>query len=481
MLKKPSLLLLVLLFACTEEVENALEPASTDCYRDWKHIEKDGVLTLLAENSPASYFVYRGRNMGYEYELLYEFSKDIGVRLQVLMVNDLDGMLVKLDSCYGDILACNLTITEERKEFINFSEPHLKTHQVLVQRNIKDSLVTRLTDLRGKRIHVWKNSTFYDNLDQLNKEKGLGIHIIPTDGDILTEELIRQVADGEIDYTITDENVAKIDQRYHPNINIDFSMSDDEDIAFALRKSSPKLKEKLDGWLTDKKNRSTIGEVKRKYFERRNLTAKANDDYSSLTDGQLSPYDDIIKRESDSIDWDWRLIAAIIYQESKFETWKISWAGAFGLFQFMPATARQYGISENSSAEAQIHAGCVKLNKNFNQWLGEISDSSECILFTLATFNCGRGHIDDARSLCDVHGYNKDVWFDHVDQMMLNLSKPKYYRDPVVKNGYCRGRETYEYPMEVMQRYAEYYAAFPDEVPIHRPADKLLDKVVTNE
>ena len=125
----------------------------------------------------------------------------------------------------------------------------------------------------------------------------------------------------------------------------------------------------------------------------------------------MSPYDDIIKLESEKIGWDWRLIAAIIYQESKFETWKTSWAGAFGIFQFMPATAADYGISRNSSADAQIRAGVKKLNKNFNQWLEEISDSTEAMKFTLATFNSGRSHIDDARALCVKHGSDEDVWF----------------------------------------------------------------------
>jgi membrane-bound lytic murein transglycosylase F len=465
-------ILFILLFAaCAEEKEKEVEviPAIT---RDWEEIKADSVLTILAENSPASYFIYRGRNMGYEYELLHEFAKDQNIRLQVQMVNDLDEMMLHLDSCNGDVIACNLTITEGRSQQIDFTVPHLKTHQVLIQRKpegyrklskqeLNDTLVTEIEELQGKTIHVWKNSTYYTQIKLLNDQLALNMNIVATDGDLITEELIRMVSDGEIDFTIADENVAKIDLRYYSNIDISLKLSQEDSIAFGVRKTSPALRDSLNAWLTAKENRSTIGEVTRKYFTRKSLSNKANEDYSSLNGDELSPYDEIIKRESDKIGWDWRLTSAIIYQESKFETWKESWAGAFGIFQFMPATAAGYGISPASSAEDQIIAGVKKLDKNFRQWLEIIPDSAECVNFTLATFNAGRAHVDDARALCSVYDLDSNVWKDNVSDMIRNLSKPTYYRDKVVKHGYCRGIETYEYVIEVIQRFEEYKAAFP--------------------
>jgi membrane-bound lytic murein transglycosylase F len=288
------------------------------------------------------------------------------------------------------------------------------------------------------------------------------MNIVATDGDLITEELIRMVSDGEIDYTIADENIAQIDERYYPNIDIEMQLNLKDSIGFALRMNSPDLLDTLNAWLLDPENASTIGEVQRKYFDRRNLTNKANQDYSSLNGDQLSPYDEIIRRESEKMGWDWRLISAIIYQESKFETYKRSWAGAFGIFQFMPSTASAYGIGPESSAEAQIVAGVKKLSKNYDQWLEEIPDSTEAIYFTLATFNAGRAHIDDARALCPEFGLKDSLWHENVAEMVRNLSKPTYYRHEVVKNGYCRGIETYEYVIEVIQRFEEYKAAFPE-------------------
>jgi membrane-bound lytic murein transglycosylase F len=457
---------ILLIFSCTPE--KAIEEEEYKCERKWDDIKADSVITILAENSPASYFIYRGRNMGFEYELLYEFSKDIKLRLQIRMVNDLDEMLNLLDNCEGDIIACNLTVTEQRKGLIDYSTSYLNTHEVLIQRIPSDtdsvtSLIEHVEQLEGKKIHVWKNSSFYEHLVKLNENLDLNMNIVPTEGDLITEELVKQVSEGVIDYTVADENVAKIDLNYYKNIDISLKITESQEIAFGLRKGSGTLLDTLNHWLNDKNNRSTIGEVKRKYFKRRNLSNKANQEFSSLViDGALSPYDKIIKEKSKGIGWDWRLISAIIYQESKFETWKESWAGAYGLFQFMPATAQSYGINRNSSAENQIGAGIRKLNKNFNQWLEEIADSTECLKFTLGTFNSGRGHIDDARALCEKHGFDQDVWRDNVNEMLLNLSRPKYNRDEVVRNGYCRGIETYEYIIEVIQRFEEYKAAFPE-------------------
>ena len=460
-------LVVFILTACSEEQELVKEEVG--CQRDWVEIEEDSVITVLAENNPASYFIYRGRNMGYEYELLHEFAKDIDIRLQIRMVNDLDTMFHLLNNCEGDIVAGHITVTDRREKFVDFSTPHITTHEVLVQRIPSDTdtvntLITEIEGLKNKKIHVWKNSSFYEHITKINENLDLNLKIVATEGELITEELIRQVHTGEIDYTIADENVAKIDKYYYPNIDISLKISKEQEIAFVLRKNSGTLMDTLNFWLNDRKNRSTIGEVKRKYFDRKNLSKKGNQQYSSLmAEGQLSPYDEIIKAESEKIGWDWRLIAAIIYQESKFETWKVSWAGAFGIFQFMPATAADYGISRNSSAEAQIRAGIRKLNKNFNQWLEEIPDSTEAMKFTLANFNSGKAHIIDARALCEKHGKDPNVWFDSVDKMLLNLSNPQYYRDDVVKNGYCRGVETYEYVIEVLQRFEEYKSAFPEE------------------
>ena len=144
-----------------------------------------------------------------------------------------------------------------------------------------------------------------------------------------------------------------------------------------------------------------------------------------------------------------------MYQESRFQPNVKSWAGAFGLMQFMPSTASRFGINPNSSNEQQIRAG-VK----FLMWLEErfdnIESRDEKIKFTLAAYNVGLGHIIDARNLAEKNGSNPDIWDDNVDKYLLSKSDPEFYNDPVVKYGYCRGKETYAYVRDIMERYEHY-------------------------
>ena len=159
------------------------------------------------------------------------------------------------------------------------------------------------------------------------------------------------------------------------------------------------------------------------------------------------------------------MLASLIYQESRFQPNARSWAGAFGLMQFMPTTARRFGISQNSSAEQQIRAGT-----EFIQWLDQrfddiIPDSEERIKFILAAYNVGPGHIFDAITIAKKQGLDPKVWMGNVDESLLKKSDPKFYRDPDIKYGYARGRETYNYVNQVLERYEHYKNLIVDEPP----------------
>jgi membrane-bound lytic murein transglycosylase F len=174
--------------------------------------------------------------------------------------------------------------------------------------------------------------------------------------------------------------------------------------------------------------------------------------------GKISKYDDIIKKYATTLEWDWRLLTAQIYKESKFNPNTRSWRGALGLMQVMPRTANSYGIRPNElvNPEKNIIAGTKHLAMLENEWGNILEDSTEIVKFTLGSYNVGKGHVEDAIRLAEKYGLKSNKWDENVAQMLLNKSIPKYYKDSVVKYGYCRGREPVSYVETILEDYELY-------------------------
>jgi membrane-bound lytic murein transglycosylase F len=402
--------------------------------------------------------------MGYQFELLQELADFLDVKLEVIANNDMNEKFEMLDNGDVDLIAVNLTVTKDRREFLEFTEPHTKTRQVLVQRKpenwnkiskdaVEELMVNEQLELGGKTVHVQRNSVYAKRLKNLAEEIGDSIHIVETDDGL--EQLILKVSKGEIEYTISDENVAKVNRTYYDNIDIDLPISFSQNLAWAVDKGADELKEVIDTWLIDFKKTKKYAILYDKYFENKRSSRIVESELFANQTGTISPYDNYIKQYSKAIGWDWRLVASMVYQESRFNPNAESWAGAFGLMQLMPNTARRFGVSKASPAKQQIRAGIM-----FIQWLdnlyADISDESERQKFVLGSYNVGPGHVMDARRLAEKFGKNPNVWNDNVNEFLLKKSEPEYYNDPVVKYGYCRGSETYKYVSEVVERYDHY-------------------------
>jgi membrane-bound lytic murein transglycosylase F len=270
------------------------------------------------------------------------------------------------------------------------------------------------------------------------------------------------VADGKIDYTVCDEHVAMVNQRYYPNIDISTPISFPQKLAWAVKKGSDSLLVEINTWLTTFKKTRKYKYLHRKYFENPKSVYMVQSEFYSAESGKISIFDDAIKKYSKEIDWDWRLLASLIYQESHFDPSAISWAGAKGLMQLMPATARKYGIDSLSSPEEHIYAG-VKFIKWLNKQVPrDVKGKEERIKFILASYNAGIAHVLDARRLAKKYNRNPSIWDNNVDTFLLLKSNPKYFKDPVVKHGYCRGSEPYKFVTEIMQRYEHYKNIIPD-------------------
>ncbi len=423
-------------------------------------------ITALTDYSSNTFFIYRGERLGYQYELLQAFAKYLGVSLDIKIEANLDSSFRYLQEGKADVLAMGLTVTRDRARSLLFTEPLFYTRQVLVQQKpahyqkmatadeINSHLVRKLMNLSGDTIHIRKGSVYYRQLLHLENSIGDTIHIIQDT--LSTEMLIQEVAEHKIKFTVADEIVARNSARIYPNIDVKTPVSFEQKIAWAVRKDQKHLVDTLDAWLHKFNKTLTSKLLYNKYFKNRRVKRIAKSEYFSYTGGKLSPYDGLIKKEAGKIHWDWRLLASMIYQESEFKPNVSSWVGAYGLMQLMPSTMKEYGITKSSNVEAQINAGVQLLLSFKNQLPETITDSVEKIKFTLASYNGGLGHILDARRLAKKYGKNPDTWTGNVDYFVLHLSEKKYYHDPLVRNGYMRGWETFDFVKDIFSRYESY-------------------------
>jgi membrane-bound lytic murein transglycosylase F len=434
---------------------------------DLPAIKERGTLKAITYYSSTSYFLYRGRPMGYEYELLERLAADLDLDLEIVIAEDLDKEIRMLKTGKGDIIAHGLTITQDRKQQITFTEPHTNTHQVLVQKKpdnwrrmklheIRQQIVSDPVDLIGKKVYVRKNSSYFKRLQNLEEEMGGDIDIVEMPGDLTTEDLIRKVAEGEIPYTVADYNIAAINKTYNPDLDISVSLSFSQRIAWAIRESSPELLKAVNEWIAKMKKQTEYYVIYNKYFKNsKSYRRRVRSDFFSLESGRISRYDDLIRQYADSVDLDWRLLSSLIYQESRFNPRTKSWAGASGLMQLMPATAREFGVTDLYDPEKSIIGGSRYLDYLQEQWKPELPDSSRRIKFVLASYNAGPNHIKDARRLARKYKEDEDQWRT-IEKYLLKLSNPRYYNDPVVRYGYVRGAEPVAYVREILQRYEHY-------------------------
>lgn len=435
---------------------------------DLDRIKERGTLIALIDNNSFSYFLYQGKPLGFEYELLATMAAKIGVKLQIEVEKDLNKLFERLLNGEGDVIAHNLTVTKERKEYVAFTDPFIYTKQVLIQRKpanwqtkkshqIEKEMIRNAVDLIGKEVTVRARSSFYKRLENLSEEIGGDIVIVEASSGVETEELIDRVASGEISYTIADKNIANMTAAFYREIDDKTELTTDQQIAWAVRPNSTELLKSLNSNLRILKRGPIFNVLYKKYFNPGNLRLFRQENFKDSIKS-ISPYDDLIKSYSENIQWDWKLLTAQIYRESRFNPSAISSRGAIGLMQVMPQTGQQFGVQPNelTTPEKNILAGTKFIDYLESIWHDKVEDSVERIKFVLASYNVGQGHVLDARRLAKKYGDNPEIWDNHVAEWIKKKSYRKYYTDPVVQFGYCRGIEPYLYVQDIEDLYKAY-------------------------
>ncbi|KAA6351289.1 Membrane-bound lytic murein transglycosylase F [termite gut metagenome] len=434
---------------------NYLQPNEKEAARyDLPQIKESGELKILTLNDAmGSYFIYREQEMGYQYEIGQLFARSLGVKAQIKKVRNIGELSQKLLNGEGDIVLYNLPIAKELKDSLIYCGEENITYQVIVQRNrnsIKD-----VTELIGKEVYVTPGK-YYDRLVNLNNELGGGIQIRCEEADSITAEiLIAKVSKGEIAYTVCDSWTAQLNATYFPNLNTKLPISFDQRSSWAVRGNTPLLAMAVNEWYEKNRMSPEYLSIRKRYFElKKNVVSPP---ILSLEEGKISHFDELFKWHAKEMGWDWRLLAAIAFTESNFNPNVVSWAGAIGLMQLMPGTAHAMGVptgKENDPRESV--AGASKYLALLEKKFLRIDDRKERYYFILASYNAGPGHIYDAMALAEKYGRNRFVWFGNVEHYILLKSSEEYYSDPVCKNGYFRGIETYNFVRKVNEHYERY-------------------------
>ena len=430
-----------------------------------------GKLIAVTDFNSTNYFIYRGEPMGFHYELLKQFSEYLNLNLEIITENDINKAFKMLNNGKSDLIAFDLTINLSRKKEIRFTEPLNQTRQVLVQRkpgnwrtmtidDIEKKIIRDQLQLAGKNIYVQIGASSAECLKTLESQIGdtISINEVPYE----TENLISMVAKGEIDYAVCDENIASVNAGYFPIIDAATPVSFSQYNAWGIRKvCSDKLASELNAWITTFKKSDSYALLYAKYFRNDRSNKIFSSDYYSLSTGKVSPWDNIIKSFSDSLKWDWRLLASLIFQESRFDPTVKSLAGATGLMQIMPETGKNFGIDIMSSPENNIKAGVLYINYLQKFFSDRIPNSTERLKFVLAAYNAGAGNVIDAMKLAGKNGKDPLVWDNNVAVWLQKKSEPRYFNDPVVENGYCRGDESVNFVSQVLGRFSEYKNIIP--------------------
>lgn len=416
--------------------------------------ELHDTLRVVTLYGPTSYFIYKEEPMGYDYTLVDSLARQKGMALDLKVARSLSAAVAMLDSGKVDLIAYEVPITEHYKQFVLPCGPENYTTQVLVQPKIQGKApLTDVTELVGKEIYVEKDSKYLRRLQNLNEEIGGGIIIHEVDADtLITEDLLKMVSDGKIPMTVVDSDVAMLNRTYYPDLDIDMEVSFPQRASWAVAPDKQWLADSIDAWFAQDVPQRTNAELLKRYFEQSKGSPTVRFDFSK---GYISQYDALFKKYAPNVGWDWRLMAAQAFQESKFKANARSWVGARGLMQIMPKTAQGYrtSVSQLNNPEVSVRVATQLIGDLDRYLMKYVPNDKERIKFVIAAYNVGIAHVYDAIALAKKYGLDPQVWDDNVSKAILMKMNPKYYNDPVVKYGYCRGTETVDYVKKITDFY----------------------------
>lgn len=430
--------------------------------RDFEAIQNSGVLRMITSYNSDTYFLHRGFEAGFEYELLLAFARENDLVLEVVFMGKDEDPRDLLNSGAGDVIAANYAVTPQRRQSVQFTHPYKLTDKILVYSDSLETAPATIEELSELNIPVTvqRNSSGYMYLDELRKQGvDLDIEFVPEDMD--AKSLLVQVGNGTIGATVLNEDTFRAAGKYIPGLKEGQVLARRDTIAWAIRKNAPGLETQMNNFLQqhfrfasdrEEPRRSAFLNILRQryYDESVQIQDYYNPEMYDSGIGTMSAYDTVIKSVADSLDLDWLMLNAIIVQESGYNPGAKSFAGAVGLMQILPQfSVNEYQNLYDPGINISEGAKIIKEHLDHYAYLDSLNQWS----FALATYNVGIGHMVDARRLVMDQNKDPNEWVN-VEDALLKLMQRRYYEN--ARYGYCRGIETVQYVKEILNRYQMY-------------------------
>jgi membrane-bound lytic murein transglycosylase F len=402
-----------------------------------ERIQARGQVVMLTVNGASTYYLGAEGETGFEYELALEFARYLGVPLQVVTVPSVGDLIPALLAGRGDFVAANLTRTPRRQSDLRFGPAYDEVVPTVVYRR-GTNRPRSVAEMKGGRLALLEGTVYGPLLERMGAE--VDIELSPHAS---IEDLFEAISSEEIDYTIIDSNILELNRRFFPAIRPAFELGESQPLA----------------WATERRDDDSLVQIMREFF----LIAEADAVLADLRQrhyGHIENYEPVgtftfmrqirerlpalrplFEEAGEAHDLDWRLLAAVGYQESHWDPGAVSRTGVRGIMMLTRRTARQLGIDDRIDPEQSIMGGARYLRSMIERVPDRI-EYPDRLWLALAAYNIGYGHLEDARVLTEVRGGDPDAWVDVRESLPL-LTQERWYRQ--TRYGYARGYEPVQY------------------------------------
>lgn len=425
-----ALLAVLVLTGCQETVSPELEA-----------IKDAGELVVITRNAPTTY--YMGRHdepVGFEHDLVQNFAAHLGVDVRFKTRHSIADIQQALRNGEGHLAAAGLTRLESREEEFRFGPAYHQVQQQLVCRRSgnKPRNLEQLTDVS---LLVIGDSSYEQRLRELREERLPELEWT-ADSSLSTEMILRRVHEGEVDCTLADSNIVSINRRYYPELDVVRPMSEAQELAWMMPQQAEGLAQAVEEWFTEVEDTPLLSSLMTRYYAHVEIFDYVDiSRYVRRIDERLPEYRDLFEQAGEEYGIDWKLLAAMGYQESHWNPKARSPTGVRGIMMLTLRTASEVDVDNRLDPEQSIRGGARYLD-NLRERLPDSLEEPDRTWVAMAAYNVGMGHIYDARRLAERLGRDKDSWSD-LRKVLPKLAQPEYYK--TLPYGYARGGEPVHY------------------------------------